>query len=225
MSWNIYPVALLGCAFLGTASAAETLTLVDQGKARVCVVVPARAIPATGATADPAFEHHRLAASDLVDYLGKISGAKVTVGAKPGTGLVPIYVGSAPVKIALTKKSDFGDAYLIDVRPERIVLDGESSHAVRYAASRLLHALGVRWYGPDEMGEHIPRRKTVTMPLGRTEEAPHFQTRNLGSGVWGWRNRIGVQMLAQGHAFDGIMNTSKTFKTNPDYYPIVKGKP
>lgn len=225
MSRNICPVALIGCAFLGTASAAETLTLVDQGKARVGVVVPAKAIPAKGAVPDPAFEHHRLAAKDLADYLGKMSGATVTVSDKPATGLVPIYVGSAPAKIALTKKSDFGDAYLIDVRPDQIVLDGESSHAVRYAASRLLHALGVRWYGPDEMGEHVPKRQTVSLPIGRTEEAPHFQTRNLGSGEWGWRNRIGVQMLAQGHAFDGILETSKTFKTNPDYYPIVNGKP
>jgi hypothetical protein len=225
MSWNISTVAVLCCVFLGKASAAEMLTLVDQGKARVCVVVPAKAIPAKGAAADPAFEHHRLAAKDLADYLGKMSGAKVTVSDKPAAGLVPIYVGSAPAKIALTKKSDFGDAYLIDVGPKRIVLDGESSHSLRYAASHLLHVLGVRWYGPDDMGEHVPRRQTVIVPIGRAEEAPRFQTRNLGSGEWGWRNRIGVQMLAQGHAFDGIMGTSKRFKTNPEYYPIVNGKP
>ena len=161
MSWKFCTVGLFGCVFLGTASAAEMLTLVDQGKARVCVVVPAKAIPAKGATADPAFEHHRLAAKDLADYLGKMSGATVTVSDKPAPGLVPIYVGSAPAKIAFAKKSDFGDVYLIHVRPERIVLDGAFRHAVRYAASRLLHALGVRWYGPDEMGEHVPKRQTV----------------------------------------------------------------
>src|SRR5262245_57125156 len=114
MSWNIYPLGLIGCVFFGTASAAEMLILVDQGKARVCVVMPAKAIPAKGAAPDPGFEHHRLAARDLADYLGKMSGATVTVSDKPATGLVPIYVGSAPAKIALTKKSDFGDAYLID---------------------------------------------------------------------------------------------------------------
>src|SRR5262250_3730885 len=112
MSGKMGTVGLLGCVFLGTASAAE-LTLVDQGKARVCVVVPAKAIPAKGATADPAFEHHRLAAKDLVDYLGKVSGATVAVADKPAVGLVPIYVGAAPAKIPLIKKSDFGDAYLI----------------------------------------------------------------------------------------------------------------
>src|SRR5690349_8601216 len=126
MRWNMCAVGLLGYICLGSASAAEMLTLVDQGKARVCVVVPAKAIPAQRAVADPAFEHHRLAAKDLADYLGKISGATVTISDKPATGLVPIYVGSAPAKIALTKKSDFGDAYVIDVRPDQIVLDGES---------------------------------------------------------------------------------------------------
>jgi hypothetical protein len=225
MSWKIATTGLVGCFCLGTASAAEVLTLVDQGKARVHVVVPAKAIPAPGAAADPAFEQHRLAAKDLADYLGKMSGAAVTVSDKPAAGLVPIYVGSPPAKILPTKKSDFGDAYVIDVGPDQIVLDGESSQAIRYAASRLLHALGVRWYGPDEMSEHVPKRPTVTLPIGKTEEAPHFQTRNLGSGEWGWRNRIGTLMLAQGHGFDGILDTSKTFKTNPDYYPIVNGKP
>jgi hypothetical protein len=225
MAGNIRALGLLVCVLLAKPGPAAPLTLVDQGKTRVCVVLPARAIVAKGAAPDPVFEHHRLAAKDLADYIGKMTGAEVPVGDKPTTGLVPIYVGVAPEKIPLTKKSDFGDAYLIDVQLERIVLDGESSHAVRYAASRLLHALGVRWYGPDDMGEHVPKRQTLTLPTGRTEEAPHFQTRNLGGGEWVWRNRIGVQMLAQGHGFDGIMGTSKTFKTNPDYYPIVNGKP
>jgi hypothetical protein len=225
MAGKVGALGLLVCVLLAEPAAAGPLTLVDQGKTRVCVVVPARAIPPKGAAPDPAFEHHRLAAKDLADYLGKMSGAAVPVGDKPAAGLVPIYVGAAPEKVPLSKKSDFGDAYLIDVRPDRVVLDGESAHAVHYAAARLLHALGVRWYGPDEMGEHVPRRKTLAVPTGRTEEAPHFQTRNLGSGDWGPRNRIGRAMLAQGHAFYGLMDTPKLFKEHPDYYPVVNGKP
>lgn len=225
MAGRTRALGLLGCVLLTTASPAATFTLVDGGKARVCIVVPAGAIPPTGAAPAPAFEHHRLAARDLADYLGKMSGAAVPVGDKPAAGLVPIYVGAVPEKIPLGKKSDFGDAYLIDVQPERIVLDGESGLAVFYAAARLLHALGVRWYGPDEMGEHVPRRKTVALPTGRTEEAPHFQTRTFHSGPWGLRNRTSPLMLAQGHAFDGVMGTAKLFKEHPEYYPVINGKP
>lgn len=228
MSRQTFAFSVLASIVFAAPAAAANLILVDQGKARVSIVLPVKAMPAKGATPDPAFEHHRLAAKDLVDYLGKMSGAAVSMDIKPVAGLIPIYVGSAPQKIALAKKSEFGDAYVIDIQPERIVLDGESSHAIHYAAARLLHALGVRWYGPDDMGEHVPKLKTVAIQTGRTDEAPHFQTRNLGSGEWGWRNRIGVLMLAQGHAFDGILGTSTTgskiVKEHPEYYPIVNGK-
>src|SRR3954454_12295650 len=130
MDGKIGVLCLLGCVLLAKPAAAAPLTLVDQGQTRVCVVVPARAIPPKGAAPDPAFEDHRLAAKDLADYLGKMSGAAVPVGDKPAAGLVPIYVGAAPEKAPLGKKSDFGDAYLIDVRADRVVLDGESAHAI-----------------------------------------------------------------------------------------------
>src|SRR3954466_4344631 len=110
MARNVAALGLLVCVLLAKPAAAGPLTLVDQGQTRVCVVVPARAIPPKGAVPDPAFEHHRLAAKDLADYLGKMSGAAVPVGDKPAAGLVPIYVGAAPEKVPLGKKSDFGDA-------------------------------------------------------------------------------------------------------------------
>jgi hypothetical protein len=202
-----------------------TMTLVEDGKARVSIVLPAGAVPAKGAAPDPAFEHHRAAADDLANYLNKISGAKVEVRNEPVAGLMPIYVGSSPLKPALTKKSDFGDAYLIDVDDRRIILHGESSRAVFYAAARLLRALGVRWYAPDDIGEHVPHKRTLTLPTGRTEEAPHFQTRTFHNSPWGLRNRTSGLMLAQGHAFYGLMGNGKLFADHPDYYPIINGKP
>jgi hypothetical protein len=211
----------LGSAPLRSA----TVTLVEDGKARVSIILPAAAVPAKGAAPDPAFEHHRAAADDLANYLSKISGAKVEVRTEPVAGLLPIYVGSAPLKPTLTKKSDFGDAYLIDVDDKRIILHGESGRAVFYAAARLLHALGVRWYAPDDIGEHVPHKKTLTLPSGQTEEAPHFQTRTFHNSPWGLRNRTSGLMLAQGHAFYSLMGNGKHFAEHPDYYPIINGKP
>jgi hypothetical protein len=202
------------------------VTLVEDGKARVSIVLPAGAVPAKGAAPDPAFEHHRAAADDLANYLHKISGAKVEVRTEPVAGLVPIYVGSAPQKPALSKKSDFGDAYLIDVDDKRIILHGESGRAVFYAAARLLHALGVRWYAPDDIGEHVPQKKALTLPAGRTEEAPHYQTRTFHSTIWGLRNRTSGLMLAQGHSFYYLMGgEGKLFAQHPEFYPIINGKP
>jgi hypothetical protein len=210
-----------------TAAVAAPVTLVADGQSRVCIVLPVGAIPVQGASPDLKFEEYRLAAKDLAEYLGKMSGAQVVSGAAPTAGLTPIYVGSAPKKITLTKKSDFGDAYVVDVTAEGIVLDGESPRAVSYAAAHLLQMLGVRWYGLDEMGEVVPKKKTLTLESGRIEEAPHFQTRNLGGGGrWEVRNRLGGPMLAQGHAFYGLMgNDGKLFEKHPEYFPIVNGKP
>jgi hypothetical protein len=219
------PWLLLAWALGVARLPAADVPLVADGKARVNIVLPAGAVPAKGAVPDPAFEHHRAAAEDLAHYLAKMSGAKVEVGTAPVAGLVPIYVGGAPQKIAFTKKSDFGDAYLIDVDATRIVLQGESGRSVFYAAARLLHALGVRWYGPGELGEHVPQKKTLALPAGRTEEAPHFQTRTLHTGPWGLRNRTSPLMLAQGHGFYYLMEQGKHFAQHPEYYPIVNGKP
>ncbi len=65
MAGDVGTLGLLMCGLLAKAAGAAPLTLVDQGKTRVSVVLPARAIPPNGAAPVPAFEHHRLAAKDL----------------------------------------------------------------------------------------------------------------------------------------------------------------
>jgi hypothetical protein len=114
---------------------------------------------------------------------------------------------------------------VVDIDERRIVLDGESGRSIHYSAAHLLHMLGVRWYAPGDIGEHVPAKKTLTLETGRIDEAPAFQTRNLHAGPWASRNRTGGPMLAQGHAFHGLMDNGKLFKTNPEYYPIIDGKP
>ena len=61
------------------------------------------------------------------------------------------------------------------------------------------------WYGPDEMSEHVPRRKTLTLPTGRMEEAPHFQTRNLGSGAWLGSAGAGVLLIGVARVWQAAM--------------------
>src|SRR5688500_2331021 len=124
---------------------AAPLTLVSEGRPRVSIVLPAAAaaVNPQDASANPDLLHWRRPADGLATYLRKMSGAEIAVGSAAVPGQLPIYVGSAPEVLKLTKSSEFGDAYLIDVSEGRIVLQGESNRAVYYAATHLLDSLGV----------------------------------------------------------------------------------
>lgn len=218
--------------FAATSLPAAPVTLVDNGQARVCVVVDQAALDLKpeSATADGNLRNLRWAADDLVAYLGRMSGATVVAAAQPVPGLLPIYVGTAGETIPMTATSEFGDAYLIDVSDRRIILQGESPRAVYYAAAMLLHALGVRWYAPTEIGEVVPSRKTLTLEAGITQSAPQFQERALWAHTpdnlrWALRNRMGGPSMAQGHGFYHLIEGAKYFKDHPEYFPVINGKP
>ncbi len=243
-------VEWMACLVAGVALAAapgaraQSLTLVEDGRARVSIVVPgagegdaaglaARPQPPRPSPEDPVLL--RAAAEDLAHYLGRMSGAEPRVDTRPIDGLVPIYVGDPPEPLDLPETSEFGDAYLIDVGSDRVVLTGESARATYYAAARLLHQLGVRWYAPGPLGEHVPAVATLELPIGRTASAPDYQTRNL----WGrdaeeqrWllRNRMGGPQMPQGHAFADFQrpldsrDAAAFFEARPDFFPVMGGE-
>jgi hypothetical protein len=191
-------LCLLLVAACGRARAAETVLLVRDGEARCCVVVGAEEAFKEPALANwaPKAALLRWAAEDIAAYIGKMSGATVRVDDKPVEGLLPIYVGCAAEGMKVEKPTEFGDAYIVDVSKERIVLHGESRRAVYYAAAHLLHELGVRWYAPGDIGEVVPQRKTIGVQVGRTQSAPDYVTRNIWmygpeQERWSYRNRMG----------------------------------
>jgi hypothetical protein len=219
---------LSALAAMGTLCEAADITLVADGVPKICVVVSAEAFTAVAPRSgpDPEPVYLRWAADDLTNYIAKMSGATVPLGSNAVAGLMPIYVGGAPDAPALGVKSEYGDAYAIDISSSRIALQGESARAVFYAAAMLLDRLGVRWYAPGEWGEVVPARKTLTVAAGRTEEAPDFQSRHLWAEKrWSLRNRMGGPAMAQGHGFYSLMEGGKHFADHPEYYPIVNGKP
>ena len=229
ISYVLY--AALSMLLLSTAgNAATAVTLVAKGKAKCMVIVDAKAAAEAQKRRRPDQQSPLLyrAAEDLVTYLGKMSGAEVPMAVRPREGLLPIYVGSFPEPMTLSHSTEFADAYLLDVTPDRIVLGGESNRAVYYATARLLHQLGVRWYAPTELGEHVPRRKTLIVNAGQTESAPDYRTRHVWhqkAEHWALRNRLGGPVQAQGHAFARFLNYGRNFKEHPDWYPLVEGRP
>lgn len=167
---------------LAVRDSAATVALTENGEPKCCVVVGAESsFPEPDLfNWTPRATLLQWAAEDVATDLGRMSGATIPVGPKPVVGLLPIYVGCAPGAVAITRPTEFGDTYVVDVSAQRIVLHGQSRRAVYYAAAHLLHALGVRWYAPGIIGEIVPPRKTITVVAGRVESAPEFVTRRRG---------------------------------------------
>ena len=228
---------------MSAAVSAEPITLVEDGKPRISIVAPAKALEADMAAGDTPRDLRllRWAADDLRDYIKRISGATVQRADEPIDGLTPIYLGPSHAgdKTELGVSSKFGDAYAIDVTADRIVLTGESARASYYAAARLLHRLGVRWYAPGELGAHVPSAKTLRLETMHVESAPDFHTRNFWGKApqekrWLLRNRMGGPMIAQGHAFRHYMKPvdgkndgkgrQRLFEQHPEYFPVINGE-
>jgi hypothetical protein len=229
------------CSILGIASSvvADPVTLVENGKARCSIVLLADSAFDQPAAFDwsPRTPLLQWAADDLASYLHAMTGADIQVSDKPIEGLVPIYVAQAGVKYTPAQPTEFGDAYLLDVDASRIILQGESRRAVYYAAAQLLSDLGVRWYAPGDIGQVVPKRKTVTIEAGRRAFAPDFVTRRLWcAGAeqtrWMYRNRLSEATIPAGHslhafgaALPGWRDGREGRAEHPDFYNVHEGKP
>ncbi len=102
------------------------------------------------------------------------------------------------------------------------------------AVCGLLRGLGVRWYMPGELGEIVPRKKTIPLQeIDRTVH-PDFPMRilNFRSGVYGrdvmmWGFRLGVRQpygRQAAHGLHGMTDNERTLKNHPDWFALYGGK-
>lgn len=225
--------------FASTVTAAEQVTLIENGTTRCSIVV--------GRDADfhepdkfnwnPQDPLLQWAAEDLAHYLGELSGAKLTIGSQPVEGLIPIFVGCGSEATRFDPTTEFGDAYRTEASQSRIVLHGESRRAVYYAAAQLLHDLGVRWYAPGKLGEVVPTKKSIAIAVGLREAAPDFHTRRIWchgaeQTRWMYRNRLGEPCIPSGHAAHAYVRTLPGYvkgidgrAQHPEYYALVGDRP
>ncbi len=225
---------LVSVAQVAAAENTPRLLLAENGKARCCVVVSndEKFIEPDAFNWSPKTPFLKWAADDLAQYLGRMSGTEIPISDAPVDGLIPIYVGRTEDK--WNHPTPYGDTYVLDVTPERIVLAGQSRRAVYYAASQLLGDLGVRWYAPGAIGEVVPERQMVDIEIGRREFAPDFMTRRLwcrpGDELrWMYRNRLGDATIPCGHAMHTFGASLPGWKErqaeqHADFYSVVNGQ-
>lgn len=212
------------------AAAGESVTLAVRGQAAFPVVVAPEAGPRV-----------RLAAGELAEYLGRISGAEFAV--EQGDGARGLAVGVFREFPELGLAEQFQPAelsrreeYLLRSHARGVYLVGATENAVEHAVWGFLHRLGYRHFFPTETWEIIPSLPTLTASLDVMEK-PDFYNRSAPRGAshtvdreawqrWQRHNRMTPAFtLHTGHSYGGIIQRNKAaFAGHPEYYALVDGK-
>lgn len=183
---------------------------------------------------DPQVQQSRLrdAVQDLAQVLKTMTGSNVVIETKApeqGQATFPILIGQlandrfGPVTI----ESTYRQGLRIVVQPDAIGLLGQSDLATNYAIYTFLDDLGCRWYMPGELGEVIPKVKTIQTPLRDVSLKPGTLLRSMWycGAEYARRNRLGGLPMSSTHALDFAYLSKDTLKAHPQWIATVDGKP
>jgi hypothetical protein len=213
------------------------------------------------------FESEKYAAQELAEYIGKMTGKKIeTVSSAESvtaTAQSPlIVVGRHPINKDLQPEKLELEEAVISIEPNRVRIVGGAidptpasknrtfvrDRGTLYGAYSLLDTLGVRWYRPDEWGEFVPQKKTITLDQGKKNFKPAYKYRNINT-IYRWfKEQTDDQwMMAERWAVRNFQNTNfryhpqfggvysfqishsygslmPRFATHPEYYSLINGK-
>ena len=227
-------VAVLGVSssVAGTARAAGML-LVDKGAGSVPIIVASNAPPAT-----------LKAAEELVAYVEKISGASPQIFNEPPDGEGAVWVGFHLKVADLFPRVDFdflhpeeilmvcdGTNVLIAGR-DRMAGTNQTEFGTANAVYTFLQKhLDVRWFWPGPLGEDVPRRETITLPVFSDRFHPPWRMRFFWRGSVGWqadplvadwfrfqRMELGSARFSAGHSFTDWWE--KYHEAHPEWFAL-----
>ena len=151
-------------------SGRDDLLIADASGSKAIVVV-----------APTAGKWEKQAATDLVKYIERMTGAKPAL-ADTAEAVAAALKATAPalivgeealkadnsLKAALAKAAKpsptlRADAFVVRRNGNRVLLAGNNDDAHYYAAAHLLHLWGCRWYLPTDFGECIPEHKALSV--------------------------------------------------------------
>ena len=219
----------------GFRTPGKNLQISNNGKAAMNIVV-----------ADNAGKEVLFAATELKDYVQKISGAELKIiKEKKATGK-NIYVGKSKAVDAL-KVSAAGlekEGFIIRTVNGNLILLGHDEAGTLFAVYTFLEdQLGVRWLWPGKLGEVVPVNKSITVAAINKTEEPHYKWRSRMSmnendvwrnkitsdtmvqevELWEKRNKWGGMKIYGGHSLSEIFPPEKYAKSHPEYYALANG--
>jgi len=169
-----------------TSKGEKMLTLVQDGKARARIVVGGDVAPSA-----------KFAAKELQTYVQKATGATLPMAESlRDDGIVEIVVGDGKISrsLGVNAKGLGRDAFRIKTIGKRIVILGRDDpranvesrlktlgsstthyeHATLFGVYEFLERfMGVRWYLPIDIGEIVPKTKTLSIPIVNITEGPN----------------------------------------------------
>lgn len=120
------------------------------------------------------------AAAELAGHVEKMTGGRLAIRKvatdREGTvpGVVLVQEGGADDALAASGEAD---AFAIEQRDGVVTIRGRTDIAVLYGAYDYLHRLGIRWFMPGELGEHVPSRRDIPVEPGSWTGRPSFRSR------------------------------------------------
>ena len=203
------------------------VTLVENGQARAAIVAP----PAPSAIEARAVE-------ELVEYVRKMTGVELPVGAGAAGGRLPIYIGSAARsglgRIEWDRLGD--DGFVLRSGAEGVYVAGARDLGTLYGVYHLLEKhLGVRWFMPGEIGEVVPGRDTLAIGTFEETEVPSFRVRWIESGDWALRQKmnvavsvddrpVGVRWQWSFHTHFKLIPPEEYYEEHPEWFALISGK-
>lgn len=118
----------------------------------------------------------------IIDDDNETTGTLILVGNAHSNKAVAL---KADGKIKLPDAPEQSYRILGDPESKTLILAGADRVGTLYAAYRYLDLLGVRWYGPGEINEEVPRLAKFEIAKLDISEKPGFVTR----GFWAWEDR------------------------------------
>ena len=223
--WCMTPMVLAG---LGALAGAAPMDLVRDGRVVAKIVVRPEGKRSGGR--DKVGD--RLAGRTLVEWVRKITGAKLPVVEAAAAGEPAIYVGAAAVAAGLTLPEESGEtneALRVVCDGRRVLLAGQCPSATVKAACRLLEELGCRYFMDHPLGEVYPRARTLTVRAMDVRESPGLRLRSIWGSRWTSRSLWKIWNGQGGERFDmrhawGQYVSGEAFDKHPEYFALRDGR-
>ena len=231
---------LAAALLLAPASGAGAVEIAKDGKPVATVVAsngPQEAVeaPTKGKGARKQAVRSERVAEDaavkvLVDWIEKISGARLAVAAEAPAAGPAIHVGRAAVAAGLKLddiESPTHEGVRIVVDERRVLIAGQNDAATLKAVCRFLEALGCRYFMDGPLGEVYPRAATLSVSPMTITEQPALMYRNpkgpswAGSALWKAWNGAGGDTVNHSHAWGQYVKPD-LFSQHPEFFAMGK---
>ena len=207
-------------------SVSGDLKIVENGKAAATIVI-----------AKNASDKVIAAATDLQDYLKRMTGATVSVGYDDVDRTTGNYILVGPSKytekLGIKQPTGYpGNEKVILKRVNNyLVLMGNDDGAylgTQYAVTMFLEDQGCGWFGTSELWQIVPSKSTISVGSLDVTHTPKFSSRQ--NNVWfqtrvlGQRWYLGGEENTYGHYLPSLVSKENYFSTHPEWFSEIDGK-